>query len=71
MSDGSPCEVPEWFSPETLSDGSKVLYNSEGHIIAKMSRNGYYFGSMYHPLENIDTVEELRKLDEKVLCSSL
>jgi len=49
LPDGSPCEVPEWFSPETLSDGSKVLYNSEGHIIAKMPRNGYYFDSMYHP----------------------
>jgi len=71
LPDGSSCKVPEWFSPETLSDGSQVLRDSEGHIIAKMPKNGYYFDSMYHPLENITTVKELRKLDEKVLCSTM
>ena len=71
LPDGSSCEVPEWFNPERLPDGSQVLHDDEGHIIAKMPENGYYFDSMYHPLKDITSVQELERLDEKVLCSSM
>ncbi len=61
LPDGSLCEVPESFNPEVLPDGSKVLRDDVGHIIAKMPKNGYYFDSVYHPLESINTIEELEK----------
>jgi len=70
LPNGSPCELPRWFSPEILPDGSQVLRNSEGQIIAKKPKYGYYFDSVYHPLENVKTIEELERLDENVFHSS-
>ena len=60
LPDGSPCEVPEDFNPETLPDGSQILRGNTGRIIAKMPKNGYYFDSIYHPLRDISTIEELK-----------
>ena len=61
LPDGSPCEVPYDFNPEVLPDGSKVLRDDEGRIISKMPKNGYYYDSVYHPLENAKTVEDLEE----------
>lgn len=61
LPDGSPCEVPEWFNPEVLPDGSQVLRDGAGHITAKMPKDGYYFDGVYHPLESISTIEELEQ----------
>jgi len=61
LPDGSPCEVPASFNPEVLSDGSSVLRDDEGHITAKMPKDGYYFDGVYHPLEHVNTIEELEK----------
>jgi len=61
LPDGSPCEVPESFNPEVLPDGSKVLRDDAGNITAKMPKDGYYFDGVYHPLESINTIEELEK----------
>jgi len=63
LPDGSPCEVPEEFSPEVLSDGSRVLRDGEGHITAKMPKDGYYFDGVYHPLADVRTIEELEEQD--------
>lgn len=62
LSDGSQCEVPEWFNPELLPDGSLALRDEEGHVVSKMPKNGYYFDSVYHPFENTRTVGELDDL---------
>ncbi|MCD6285215.1 MAG: methyltransferase [Anaerolineae bacterium] len=59
LPDGSPCEVPEGFNPETLPDGSQVLRDGQGHIVSQMPKDGYYYDSVYHPLAEISTVEEL------------
>lgn len=61
LPDDSPCELPQDFNPEILPDGSQVLRDSAGHITAKMSKNGYYFDSVYHPLQNIRKVGELEQ----------
>ena len=61
LPDDSPCEVPESFNPEVLPDGSKVLRDDAGNITAKMPKDGYYFDGVYHPLESINTIEELEK----------
>ena len=69
--DGTPCEVPEWFSPDTLSDGSQVLRDDSGRVIGKMPKDGFYFDSTYYPLEDVSTVEELRGLDDSVFGDSM
>ena len=61
LPDGSPCEVPEDFDPETLPDGSQILRDNTGRIIAKMPKNGYYFDGIYHPLGDISTIKELKQ----------
>lgn len=63
LPDGSPCEVPDWFNPKVLSDGSQIIKDRKGHIIAKMPKNSYYFDSIYHPLKKINTIQELKKQD--------
>ena len=63
LPDGSSCEVPYNFNPETLPDGSKVLRNNEGRIIAKMPKDGYYYDSVYHPLENAEKTEDLEEYE--------
>mgnify|MGYP000380216032 CR=1 FL=1 len=63
LPDGSSCEVPYDFNPETLPDGSKVLRNNEGRIIAKMPKDGYYYDSVYHPLENAEKTEDLEEYE--------
>lgn len=63
LPDGSVCEVPDWFNPEVLPDGSQIIKNKKGHILARMPKNGYYFDSLYHPLQNINTVEDLKHKD--------
>jgi len=63
LPDSSPCEVPEWSNPEVLADGSLVLRDKNGRTVSKMPKNGYYFDSIYHPLEKARTVEELEKYD--------
>jgi len=63
LPDGSPCEVPEWFNPEVLPDGSMALRDAKGHIVSKMPKNGYYFDSIYHPLENAKEIEDLDGFD--------
>lgn len=69
LSDGSPCEVPNDFNPEVLPDGSKVLRDEEGRIVAKMPKDGYYFDGVYHPLENVSTIEDLEQEDLSMIWS--
>ena len=63
LPDGSPCEVPYDFNPEVLPDGSKILRDEKGRIIAKMPKNGYYYDGVYHPLEKARTIEDLENYD--------
>jgi uroporphyrinogen decarboxylase len=67
LPDGSECEVPEWFNPEVLSDGSQVLKNDEGIVIARMPAGGYYFDGVYYALEGINTIEEMERKVEGYL----
>ncbi len=67
LPDGSPCEVPEWFNPELLPDGSRVLRDETGRITSRMPKNGYYFDGVDHPLGNVSTLKELEKNLENLL----
>lgn len=61
LPDGSPCEVPVWFNPETLPDGSQVLRDEEGHIVSRMPKDGYYFDGVYHLLAEVRSTRELEE----------
>ncbi|MCD6505677.1 methyltransferase [Candidatus Poribacteria bacterium] len=63
LPDGSPCEVPIFFNPEKEPDGSWVLRDDEGRIVSRMPPGGYYFDSVYHPLADLRSVEELKGMD--------
>jgi len=63
LPDGSPCLYPETFRPEKLPDGSLVIRNEEGRVVSKMPKGGYYFDSVYHPLQNVESIEELEEYE--------
>lgn len=76
LPDGSPCEVPEWFNPEILPDGSQILRDETERINLKMPKDGYYFDKVLYPLEDVTSIGELEKrldniqygpFDEKIL----
>lgn len=71
LPDGSACEVPERFSPETQADGSKVMRGESGRIIGKMPKDGFYYDSTYYPLADVSTVEELRGVDDSIFGASM
>ncbi len=59
LRNGSLCEVPASFNPETMPDGSQVVRDSSGRITMRMPQNGWYFDSVYHPLADVTSVAEL------------
>lgn len=61
LSDGTPCLVPNWFNPEKLPDGSKVLRDETGRIVSRMPPDGFYFDDVYHPLQEAESIEEIEK----------
>ena len=71
LPDGSPCELPESFQPETLEDGSQVMRDEAGRITGRLPKDGFYFDAVYYPLEHVDTVEALAQLDDSVLGGSI
>jgi len=59
LPDGSPCEVPDDFNPETLDDGSLVLRDETGRIVSRMPPGGYYFDGEYHPLAHATNIADI------------
>ncbi len=52
LSDGSPCQFPGAFRPETLSDGSRAIRSFGGSIIAQMPPHGFRYEQTFFPYEN-------------------
>lgn len=61
LMDGSNCEVPEGFNPQAVSDGSEVVLNSEGKIMASRPKGGLYFDEIYPPLEKAESFQDIDK----------
>ena len=71
--DGSPAQYPAWFHPEPQTDGSWLVHDKDGTLIAKMPEGGTFFDEMCFPYldgypENYDT---LPKAMGKVLWAAL
>jgi uroporphyrinogen decarboxylase len=59
LADGSPAELPAKFRPQVQPDGSRVVMDVEGHIIAKMPAGGPYFDPLYAPLADANNVKAI------------
>jgi uroporphyrinogen decarboxylase len=66
LPDGSPCEIPDKWNPEAQKDGSQVVRDDGGNIVARMPAGGLYFEPSYAPLAGITEVEQLDEFHEAI-----
>lgn len=59
LPDGTICEIPERWNPELLQDGSEVVRDSAGKIIARRPAKSWYFEPCYYPLAGLQSVKEI------------
>ena len=57
--DGTPVFLPDGFRPKILSDGSRVIMDSEGNHDLTMPEGGFFFDAARYPMKDIDSVSEL------------
>lgn len=67
LSDGSFCEIPETWNPQTRSDGSEVVTNVCGDINYLRPSAGHFFEPVYHPLGNCETLADLERHEDDIL----
>ena len=59
---GIEIKIPGRANIEKNHDGNTVLLDSESEVvIAKLPRKGYYFDTVYHPLQNAASPDEIDK----------
>lgn len=56
---GVECLVPSGYFPQKIGDGSYMITDGTGRAIARMPSNGQYFDSVYFPLENAESKEDI------------
>jgi uroporphyrinogen decarboxylase len=61
LPDGSEAEFPQRWNPETRADGSEVICDSSGGIMAIRPESGYYFEPVSYPLRNAETITDIEK----------
>lgn len=66
LSDGSPAQLPFLFHPVQMDDGSSVLHNGEGQVIARMPKNGYYFDVIHAPLATATTPNDVKSFKAEI-----
>lgn len=59
LPDGSDCEIPEKWNPRHREDGSQVVLNKRGEIMAIMPSTGLYFEPVYAALRDCQSVDDL------------
>jgi len=64
LPDGSLAFLPAKFRPQVQDDGTQVILDSDGHVLLKMPRDGYYFDPVYAPLADATSVSDLAKYVE-------
>lgn len=73
LADGSKAQYPAWFRPVKNPDGSQVVIDEGGDIIARMPANGTFFDQTYFPyLDGYPSdYKDLGKAMNKVLWQKL
>jgi uroporphyrinogen decarboxylase len=59
LPDGSACEIPKKIRLRKLDNGDTVILTEDGTAIMKLPVGGYYFDSIYHPLEDASSKEDI------------
>ena len=59
LPDGSDCEIPKKWNPSHREDGSQVVLNKRGEIMAIMPSAGLYFEPVYAALRDCQSVNDL------------
>ncbi|NQU75529.1 MAG: methyltransferase [Planctomycetes bacterium] len=59
LQDGSPAEIPALLNIRTEPDGSIVQLTDDGKVALRCPSGGYYFDTVWHPLEDTETPEGL------------
>jgi uroporphyrinogen decarboxylase len=67
LADGSPAELPEKFRPQIQADGSRLLIDAEGHIVAKMPKGGPYYDPVYAPLADATSISDIEKHNDDIV----
>ncbi len=73
LADGSKAQYPAWFRPVKNPDGSQVVIDEGGDLIARMPANGTFFDQTYFPyLDGYPSdYKDLGKAMNKVLWQKL
>jgi len=71
LPDGSDCEIPEKWNPRPREDGSQVVLNDRGEILAIMPSTGLYFEPVYSALKDCLRVEDLAHHREDIVSFDL
>ncbi len=59
LTDGSDAEIAAKANMKTLENGDTVLANEDGTVLARCPSGGLYFDSVYHPLKDAQTIEDI------------
>jgi uroporphyrinogen decarboxylase len=59
LADGSPAQLPAKFRPKEAADGSRVLLDGAGNVVAKMPKGSNYFDPVYAALASATTVADV------------
>lgn len=71
LPDGSDCEIPEKWNPRYREDGSQVVLNDRGEVVAIMPSAGLYFEPIYAALKDCQTVDDLDRHMEDIVSFDL
>lgn len=55
LPDGSPCQIPEKWSPQLENNGDWVVKDKNSRVIARMPQGGFYFEPAWFPLANVNS----------------
>ncbi len=66
LPDGSDCEIPEKWNPRYREDGSQVVLNDRGEIIAIMPTTGLYFEPVHAALKDCQRINDLDRYREEI-----
>jgi uroporphyrinogen decarboxylase len=59
LPDGSPCEIPLKVEIKKLDNGDEVTLSENGTPVLKRPKGGYYFDSIFHPLEEAEDEKDI------------
>ena len=66
LADGTPARFPALFRPQRQEDGSQVVLNESGNVTLKMPAAGYYFDSVYSPLADATSVDDIDQCIDEI-----